>query len=628
VDQKFSIQGNEVVFCNIGDASTSEGVFWETLNAAAVTEVPLVVSIWDDGYGISVPRELQTVKSNISNALRGFEKGEKGNGIYMFEVRGNDYPSLVATYENAVARTRKYHIPSLVHVMDLTQPLGHSTSGSHERYKSPDRLQWEKEADGIEHFAAWIVRSGIANLEEVNQIRDKAVEYARERKKEAWKNYQTPILEKRKQLLNILFKTGTKDEVFLKLDEELRSLLNPSLSDLQRIARRYSYFLSLENKNFEELESFINEQFTLAHSRYHTDLYSHGKFSALEVSPVAPSYSEGSEMLSGYQIINNYFNLKFGENPALMAFGEDVGKIGGVNQGFGGLQEKYGADRVFDAGIREWTIVGEALGLAMRGIRPIAEIQYLDYLIYGLSPMSDDIATLRYRSGGKQKAPVIIRTRGHRLEGIWHAGSPMGLLLSSLRGMYIIVPRNMTQAAGFYNTLLRSDDPGLIIESLNGYRLKERQPDNLGDYCIPLGVPEILHEGLDVTVVTYGSVIREAMEAVEILKMTGISVELIDVQTLIPFDLEHRILQSVKKTNKLVILDEDIPGGGSAYLLQKILEEQDAWHYLDMKPLTITAHAHRPPYGSDGDYFSKPNADDIVEMISRMMTDYDPGSFA
>jgi pyruvate/2-oxoglutarate/acetoin dehydrogenase E1 component/TPP-dependent pyruvate/acetoin dehydrogenase alpha subunit len=627
VEQIFSVQGNEVVFCTIGDASTSEGVFWETLNAAAVTKVPMVVSIWDDGYGISVPRELQTVKSNISNALRGFEIEQEGNGIHMYLVHGNDYPELVATYEKAVERTRKEHIPCLVHVVDLTQPLGHSTSGSHERYKSPERLAWEKEADGIEHFIRWILETGIADDAYINDLRDKAKAYTRDRKDRAWKLYQEPMRQKQQTLVEIMDSEKMSDEELIRILGEVKGLVQPSLSSLMRGARKFAFRLKTSGRESEALQAFIRDQFRVADQRYHTYLYSNSGKAAIDVPAVPAVYSEHSPVLSGYQIINNYFDQKFAENPALMAFGEDVGQIGGVNQGFANLQQKYGVDRVFDAGIREWTIVGEALGLAMRGIRPIAEIQYLDYLIYGLSPMSDDIATLRYRSGGQQKAPVIIRTRGHRLEGIWHAGSPLGMLLSSLRGMYILVPRNMTQAAGFYNTLIKSDDPGIIIESLNGYRLKEKQPDNLAEYTVSLGVPEILHEGRDVTLVSYGSVIREAIEAIAELEKTGVSVELIDLQSLLPFDLEGVVIESLKKTNKLVVLDEDVPGGASAYILQKILEEQNGWQFLDEKPLTLTARAHRPPYGSDGDYFSKPNAEDIMEAILDLLQRYDPARF-
>jgi len=628
-DKLFSKGGNEVVFCNIGDASTSEGVFWETLNAAAVTEVPMVVSIWDDGYGISVPTELQTVKSNISNALKGFEKGKKSNGIYMYKVKGNDYPELVATYEKAVLKTRNKHIPSLVHVVDMTQPLGHSTSGSHERYKSPERLQWEKKADGIDHFVDWIIKTGIAKEKTVKKIMAIAKDYTRTKKTEAWKKFREPNIKKQKYLLDLMNDAirEQNEEVLVDIKKSVETMLDPSISYLLKYARNFSTMAKALNLEFDSIERFIREQFTIGAKRYHTNLYSNSDKAAIKIKGVEAVYSNESKVYSGYQIINNYFEQKFGENLQLMAFGEDVGKIGGVNQGFADLQEKYGEDRVFDAGIREWTIIGEALGLAMRGLRPIAEIQYLDYLIYGLSPLSDDVATLRYRSGGLQKAPVIIRTRGHRLEGIWHAGSPMGLLVSSLRGIYIIVPRNMTQAAGFYNTLIKSDDPGIIVESLNGYRLKETQPDNLSEYTIPLGLPEVLKQGDHLTLVTYGSMIREAEKAIQTLDYLGISVELIDVQTLIPFDLEHRILESVKKTNKLLIVDEDIPGGGSAYILQQIQEVQGAWEYLDLKPKTLTAHDHRTPFGSDGDYFTKPNTEDIVETVINMMKEYDPESF-
>lgn len=628
LERRFSIQGNEVVFCTIGDASTSEGVFWESLNAAAVARVPMAVSIWDDGYGISVPKDLQTVKANISQALSGFQKQDETNGIMIYEVAGNDYPALVATYDQAISFTRKNHWPCLIHVNDLTQPLGHSTSGSHERYKSEDRLKYEKEADGIEHFIRWIISAGIADETFIEELRQKARTYSLEKKNAAWGKVKSQSTYWKQKIVGIVSSFNEKQAELTSASlRELETALNPGLATTMKYAFRMQWSLKDQGQGSIELEQFIDEIKLESEKRYHTHLYSHSPRSANNVDTVPAIYAPDAPVLSGHEIINRFFDQKFEQMPTLMAFGEDVGRIGGVNQGFAGLQEKYGADRIFDAGIREWTIMGEAIGLAMRGFRPIAEIQYLDYLIYGISPLSDDLATLRYRSAGQQMAPVIIRTRGHRLEGIWHAGSPMGLLLNTLRGVYIAVPRNMTQAAGFYNTLLKSDDPGIIIESLNGYRLKEKLPQNLTDFTLALGIPEILQEGDDLTLVSYGSVLREAAHAIELLKQAGISVELIDVQSLLPFDKHHKILESLKKTNKLVVLDEDVPGGASAFIMQQILEVQDAWHYLDMKPLTITAKDHRTPYGSDGDYFTKPNAESIASDILDFMKRYDTSRF-
>lgn len=629
LDRKFSIQGNEVIFCTIGDASTSEGVFWESLNAAAVARVPMAVSIWDDGFGISVPKDLQTVKANISQALSGFEKQDEGNGIMIYNVAGNDYPGLVATYDEAISLTRKNHWPCLIHVNDLTQPLGHSTSGSHERYKSEERLRYEKEGDGIEHFINWIISNRICEADAIEDLRQKARIYTLEKKNAAWDKVKKQSSQWKQQLTGIVqHLTSEQKEIVFPSQKELETVLNPGLSTIMKYAFRMDWALQNHGYNSMELSDFIKGIKSLSETRFHTHLYSSSAKSALAVDTIPAVYPPDPTILSGHEIINRFFDQKFEQMPALMAFGEDVGRIGGVNQGFAGLQEKYGSDRIFDAGIREWTIMGEAIGLAMRGFRPIAEIQYLDYLIYGISPLSDDLATLRYRSAGQQMAPVIVRTRGHRLEGIWHAGSPMGVLLNTLRGVYVAVPRNMTQAAGFYNTLLKSDDPGIIIESLNGYRLKEKLPENLVDFTLALGVPEVLREGGDLTLVSYGSTLREAGHAIELLERRGISVELIDVQTLLPFDKHHRILESLKKTNKLVILDEDIPGGASAFMLQQILEVQDGWHYLDMKPLTITAREHRTPFGSDGDYFTKPNAESIAEEILAFMQRYDTESYS
>lgn len=627
----FSNKGEEICFCTIGDASTSEGAFWETMNATAVKEVPLVVIVWDDGFGISVPIERQTTKGDISKALAGFKKEKDTNGIFMYKVKAGDYENLIKTFEEATEKSRKEHVPALIHVIEVTQPLGHSTSGSHERYKTKERLEWEKEKDPIELFIKWILKNKHADLETVNTLREKAKEYVNIKRKESWNSLMKGVkneISELSKIIDLLSKDFPTDNKIKETKSSLKSVVNPMFHDAVKYARKLKFHLAGKNsKNKKLLEAFIEKNFALADKKYHTDLYSASSKSALKIKEVKKVFSENSPSLPGHKIINKYFDLKFEENKMLLAFGEDVGMIGGVNQGFSGLQLKYGKERVFDTGIREWTIMGQAIGLAMRGFRPITEIQYLDYLIYGHSPLSDDLATLRYRSGGQQMAPAIIRTRGHRLEGIWHAGSPLGMLINSLRGIYILVPRNMVQAAGMYNTMLQSDDPAIIIECLNGYRLREKMPDNLGEYTIRLGVPETLVKGDDVTVVTYGSVIREVLEATKMLKEKGIAIEVIDAQTLLPFDTEHKILESVKNTNKLVVIDEDVPGGASAYILDKIIEEQGAFEYLDEAPITITAKSHRPPYGSDGDYFTKPNPEEIFERIYNMMSKYNPSKF-
>lgn len=629
---KFSNKGNEVSFCTIGDASTSEGVFWETMNAAAVMKVPLAVSVWDDGYGISVPKELQTVKNSISKALEGMLIDENGNGIYIYRVNAWDYPALVSTYDKVIKKVRENHIPALIHVEGVTQPQGHSTSGSHERYKSEERMSYEKEMDCIRIMGDWMVNNKIVSRNVLEQWNGKAKQYVKECQKKAWNQYQSPVKNALEILSGILSRLisegGVNAAALTKEKDRLHALMNPSMAEIVEIAKQAQYLSIYEpSAGLNELESFIAESFREAEERFHTHLYNEGPGGAIQVPYTPPVYTENSKRVTGYQVLNTFFDIAFERDNKLMAFGEDVGKIGDVNQGFAGLQEKFGEERVFDVGIREWTIMGQAIGLAMRGFRPIAEIQYLDYLIYGIEPLSDDLATLRYRSAGQQKAPAIIRTRGHRLEGIWHAGSPLGMLLGALRGMYLCVPRNMVQAAGFYNTLLRSDDPALVIECLNGYRLKETLPDNIGDYTIPLGMPEVLHEGVDVTLVSYGSCIRVAQRAMDKLAEHGISVELIDVQTLLPFDLEHSIVASVSKTNRLVLLDEDFPGGGTAYMMREILEVQQAYRFLDSSPVCITAKAHRTPYGSDGDYFTKPNPEDVFEHIYNIMHEADPQSF-
>jgi len=626
----FSKNGNEVCFCTIGDASTSEGIFWESMNAAAVMQVPMAISVWDDGYGISVPKKFQTVKQSISEALSGFQRTKKESGIEIYKVKGYDYMALRKTYEQAISLCRKDHVPVLIHVEDLTQPQGHSTSGSHERYKGKERLDWERAHDCVVKMREWILEKNYADEDTLNQIETEAKTYVREAKIRAWKKFAEPIKQTMKGLMTWYQLIDQHDgqqagEAYI---EELQKLINPSFSEILQVARRSWYTLGAGNDEGRvALQQFLDDSTELGKERYYSNLYSSSKRAALNVPVIAPSFAEDAPEINGYQIINKFFDHILAENPNVLAFGEDVGKIGDVNQGFAGMQEKYGIERVFDTGIREWSIMGQAIGLSMRGFRPIVEIQYLDYLIYGLEPLSDDLATLRYRSNGQQQAPAIIRTRGHRLEGIWHAGSPMAMLLNSLKGMYIAVPRNMVQAAGIYNTLLQSDDPGLVIECLNGYRLKETMPENMGEYTVPLGIPEVLLAGEDLTLVTYGSCIRVANDAIEILNTHGISIELIDIQTLIPFDLEHRIVQSLKKTNRIVFLDEDVPGGATAFLLQKVLEEQGGYKYLDAPPLTITAGPHRTPYGSDGDYFTKPNPEQIFESIYKMMQESEPDRF-
>lgn len=626
ISKGFSNQGNEICFTTIGDASTSEGVFWETMNAAAVLQVPLMVCVWDDGYGISVPKKFQTAKASISKALEGFQATPEEPGIDIYKVKGWDYPTLVDTFIKAAAIMRETHRPALFHVEELTQPQGHSTSGSHERYKSKERLQWERENDCILRMEKWIIDSGIATATETKDIRRETKIIVKEARAKAWKTFYTPVKERLQDLKDIYQEINLLKPELQQITMELNTMVNPILSEALQTARRVVFqCLGVEHPAVERLKSWVAAIEKLGAHRYHTHLYSETPKSALQVPVVPVEYDEQSPTKNGFEILNAFFNKKFGEMPNTYAFGEDVGQIGDVNQGFAGLQKKYSINRIGDTGIREWTIMGQAIGMAMRGLRPIAEIQYLDYLIYGLEPLSDDLATLRYRSAGIQAAPAIIRTRGHRLEGIWHAGSPLGMIINSLRGIYILVPRNMTQAAGFYNTMLQSDDPALIIECLNGYRLKEKLPKNIGTYTVPLGVPEVIQEGADITVVTYGSCVRVALEGARLLEKVGVSVEIVDVQSLLPFDLEHRIVQSLQKTNRILFLDEDVPGGASAYMLQKVMEEQKGYQYLDSAPQTLTAKAHRTPFGSDGDYFTKPNPEDVFESIYRVIQESDPG---
>lgn len=621
-----SDQGNEVVFCTIGDASTSEGVFWETVNAAGVLQVPLAISVWDDGYGISVPKKYQTTKENISQVLSGFD-GEGGLDIRVGKAW--DYPGLCKLYSETVAEMRQTHRPALLHIQEVTQQLGHSTSGDHRRYKSPERLAYEEEFDCNKRMAEWMVATGIATEDEITAIKAEAKKEATEACQRAFRHYHDAVTEGRRALAAALQSAQTAHPEVSALPvliSDLEKMRDPLRFELIKTARRAVFALAGKSSSAKnQLLAFAEQEQTNGERWFSAHLYSNTPKSALKV-PVAPAqFSEKAPMKDGYEILNACFDANFAQEPALFAFGEDVGKIGDVNQGLRGMQEKYGVERVFDTGIREWTIMGQAIGMAMRGLRPIAEIQYLDYLLYGLSALSDDLCTIRWRSNNQQAAPAIIRTRGHRLVGVWHAGSPMGMMLGSLRGMYFCVPRNMTQAAGMYNTLLRSDDPAIVVECLNGYRLKERLPDNIGAFTVPLGVPEVLREGTDVTLITYGSSVRVAEEACDLLAGHGISVELVDVQTLLPFDLPHTCLQSLKKTNRVVFLDEDFQGGATGYLMQQVLDEQGGYRYLDSAPVAIAAKDHRPAYGQDGDYFSKPQVEDVLEQVYTLMREAEPG---
>jgi len=619
--ENLSNKGNEICFCTIGDASTTEGHFLETVNAASVMQVPLAIFVWDDGYGISVPKRLQTAKGSISEALAGFQKTNVSNGINIYKVNGWDYAGMCELFESALEEMRETHTPALFHVEEITQPQGHSTSGSHERYKGHERLQWEKEWDCIKKFREWIIANGLASEDELSEIESSAKEHVRISRAKAWEGYIAPIkkqVEMTVRLLNIATGQHTSATNELKgLAKELQSNREPLRRD---VMKTLSVALQI-NPGASDLRSYYQDLKKENKKIYNSYLYNEGPKSALKVAAVKVAYDENSPTVNGYEILNKYFDLLFAANPKVFAFGEDVGKIGDVNQGFSGLQEKHGANRIFDTGIRELTIMGQGLGMALRGLRPIAEIQYLDYLLYGLQPLSDDVATTHYRTRGLQSCPLIVRTRGHRLEGIWHSGSPMGMIIGALRGMYICVPRNMVQAAGMYNTLLKANDPALMIESLNGYRLKEKLPSNLLEFRVPLGIPELLRSGDDVTIVSYGSTLRIVSDAAATLQKLGVSCEIIDVQTLVPFDLPLAILASLKKTNRIIFVDEDVPGGAAAYMYNKVLEEQNGYRYLDVAARTITSQAHRPSYGSDGDYFSKPNAEDIVETVQEMMAE-------
>ena len=617
-----SDNGNEVCFTTIGDASTSEGHFWETMNAAAVLQVPMAVFVWDDGYGISVPKKFQTVKASISEALEGMRKKEGTNGLNIYKVKGWDYAGMCEAFEEGIRLARETHTPVLFHVEEITQPQGHSTSGSHERYKSPERLDWEREWDGIRKMKEWLIGNELASEEELDEIAEKAKEHVRESKASAWAKFVTPIKKQVARATDLIHAMANalpeKSEELHKVALELSANREPLRRDVQKGLNAALNIAGDHDAAFWT-KDFYKELQEENKKYYNTHLYNEGPKSALHVQEVAAVIPAEATVLNGFEILNRYFDELFSSNPKVLAFGEDLGFIGDVNQGFSGLQQKHGAERIFDTGIRELTIMGQGVGLALRGLRPIAEIQYLDYLLYGLQPLSDDVSTLHYRTGGHQSCPLIVRTRGHRLEGIWHSGSPMGMIINSLRGMYVCVPRNMTQAAGMYNTLLRSNDPGLVIECLNGYRLKEKLPSNLMEFTVPLGIPEVLKEGADITIVSYGSTLRIIHDAVHMLEAEGISCEIIDVQTLLPFDINHAILDSLKKTNRIVFVDEDVPGGAAAYMFNKVMEEQGGYKFLDVAPRTITAKAHRPAYGSDGDYFSKPNAEEIQAVVREMM---------
>lgn len=618
---ELSNNGDEICFCTIGDASTSEGHFWETMNAAGVMQVPLAVFVWDDGYGISVPKAFQTTKGSISEALKGMQKKDHTNGFDIYRVKGWDYAGMCELFEEAIQKIRDTHIPALFHVEEITQPQGHSTSGSHERYKTAERLAWEREWDGLKKFREFLLTNALSDREELELLEREVRESVKESKNRAWQKYIQPVLQMVDQAVGYLEKLMVQDtdraSEFQQIIRELKQNREPHRRDvLQCLHRAIFGYRHLEA--YREVASWYTALRSAEYERYNSHLYDESAAATTLVATQPAVYKEDAPLLNGYEILNKYFDELFSKHPRVVAFGEDVGHIGDVNQGFAGLQEKHGVHRISDTGIREQTIMGQGLGLALRGLRPIAEIQYLDYLLYGLQTLSDDVATTHFRTKGKQVVPLIVRTRGHRLEGIWHSGSPMGMMLNSLRGMHICVPRNMVQAAAMYNTLLQGNDPGIVVECLNGYRLKERMPLNLMDMRVELGVPEILKEGEDITLVSYGSMLRLVMEAAQILEERGISCEVIDVQTLLPFDKYSIILSSLKKTNKIAFLDEDVPGGATAFLYQQVLEVQGGFKWLDGTPRTLSAKAHRPAYGSDGDYFSKPNVEDILDLVEAM----------
>ena len=628
----FTDNGSEIAFATIGNSSCAEGHFWEAVNAIGVLQVPVIISIWDDGYGISVSNDVQMTKSDVSEVLKGFQRDSKLDGFEILKVQGWDYPGLIEAYEKAEKLARENHVPSIIHVVEMTQPTGHSTSGSHERYKDKDRLKWEDDFDCIKKFKEWILDNDIANQEDLDLIQKESVERVKLAKREAWKEYQSPIKKELSELINIFEKISSKLNI---------SQISSWIDDLNQSAMfgvfRRDYLSKarlllsmIESEDLEEkrlLKDFIQKIFNENRSRYNTKLYNETKYSVRNVDEVKPIYDDDAEEVDGRIVLRDNFHYMFDNIPEAMIFGEDVGKIGGVNQGCEGMQDKFGSVRVADTGIREATIIGQGIGLSLRGLRPIAEMQYLDYVIYGFQPMVDDISSLYYRTHGGQISPIIIRTRGHRIEGIWHSGSPIGMILHGTRGMNLCVPRDMTRAAGFYNTLMQAMEPAMVIECLNGYRVKEKMPKNIGEFRVPLGVVETTKLGDDITLVTYGSTWRVVMDAANKLEDLGISCEVIDCQTLIPFDISHDIARSVEKTNRLIVIDEDVPGGASSYILQQVIENQDSYIFLDSPPKTLSAKEHRPPYGKDGDYFTKPSAEDVIEKVYSIMNEFSPVKF-
>ena len=634
---RFSNGGNEVAFGTIGDASTSEGLFWETINAAGVLEVPMAMSVWDDGWGISVARKYQTTKDSISEALAGFKKTKDSNGYNIYKVKGWNYPELVKTYAEAIAKCRKDHTPTLIHVVEVTQPQGHSTSGSHERYKSKEQLAWAEEFDCIEQMKKWMLSSdnfsgkAIANQEELDNIRKEAKKEVRKQQKQAWADFLGDLKEAKAVAVQLLTNLGleSKQKVFIeKIKKDLVSALDPNKKEILGLVKKALRLTRGENSPAKiAVVNWVKAIHLDADDKFSSNLYSTSKDSPLEINEVAPDFDENSKMVDGRIILRENFRGLFDKYPELLTFGEDAGKIGGVNQSLEGLQEQFGELRISDTGIREATILGQGIGMALRGLRPIAEIQYLDYILYCLQIMSDDLATTQWRTKGGQKAPLIIRTRGHRLEGVWHAGSPMAGIINLVKGIHVCVPRNMTKAAGFYNTLLEGDDPALVVECLNGYRSKEKMPENLTEFKTQLGIPEVVREGTDVTVVSYGSTFNLCEDAAKQLQEVGISIELVDVQTLMPFDINHSIVESLKKTNKIIFIDEDFEGGATAYMMQQVLQNQGGYYHLDAQPKTLTAKAHRPAYGTDGDYFSKPSTDDIFDAIYEIMHQDNPSDY-
>lgn len=627
----FSIQGNEVAFGTIGNASTSEGHFYEAINAAGVLQVPMVIAVWDDEFGISVPQEYHTTKGSISELLSGIQRDSDKKGYEIIKAKGWDYEGLKSAFEKAEKVAREEHVPVLVHVQEVTQPQGHSTSGSHERYKTKERLEWEKAHDCILKFREWIIENELATTEELDKLEKQAKDSAKSARQAAWNAFAKDIKKDQDQAVTIMEALAQESqfkEQIVQMVSELKKTLNPIRLDTYKVVKNVLRLTRAENTSSRaSLLAWLKRNDEENFKRFSSHVMSESEEASLKVPEVKAAFSESSPLVDGREVLQACFDAALSRDPRVIAFGEDVGKIGDVNQAFAGLQAKYGELRVTDTGIRETSIIGQGIGAALRGLRPIAEIQYLDYLLYALQTLSDDLATLQYRTVGGQKAPLIIRTRGHRLEGVWHSGSPIGMILNSLRGVNVLVPRNMTQAAGFYNTMLQSDDPALIIECLNGYRLKERIPDNISEFTVPVGVPEILKEGSDVTVITYGSMCRIIMQAAEELEQVGISVEVIDVQSLLPFDVHHSIVNSLKKTNRVVFADEDVPGGASAFMMQKVLEEQKGYFHLDSQPITITATEHRPAYASDGDYWSKPNVETVFDKIYELMGEVEPERF-